>query len=48
MNSKKTDEPFVRKHSSLFAWLTPSERKALIVVALLVLLGFVVKTLRGV
>ncbi|MDD2599732.1 MAG: hypothetical protein PHO37_10950 [Kiritimatiellae bacterium] len=48
MRSRKTDEPLLGKRASLFTWLTPSERKALIVVALLVLLGFIVKTLRGV
>ncbi|MFA7172044.1 MAG: hypothetical protein WC340_01310 [Kiritimatiellia bacterium] len=48
MDSKKTHDLFPGKRTPLFTWLTPSERKALIVVALLILLGFIVKTLRGV
>lgn len=48
MHSKKKHESAAGKRTLLVTWLTPSERKALIVVALLILLGLVVKTLRGV
>lgn len=47
MDSRKKHDTEPQKRALLATWLTPSERKALIVIALLILLGLIVKTLRG-
>ncbi len=48
MDLRKTEERIAEASRTLLTWLTPGERRAIIVIALLIILGFAVKTLRGV
>jgi len=47
MNFRELQNKAALWKSVLLTWLTPNERKAVIVIGLLIVLGFAVKTLRG-
>ncbi len=47
MNFRKIQDRAAQQVSILLTRLTPKERKALILIGVLLILGFAVKTLRG-